>query len=107
MHQPENHNWRIDFAAVREQVSIQDVLDLIDWTPNKRHGNQLRGPCPIHRSSSESVIFAVNLKLNAWYCHSKTCKSGGNQLDLYAAVKGLPLYRATKDLCQALNIDLA
>lgn len=98
-------SWRVDFAAVRERVSIADVLELIGWQPNKTHGTQLRGPCPLHRSGAESVIFAVNLKRNAWYCHSKKCKTGGNQLDLYAAVTGASLYQATKELCEKLGID--
>ena len=104
-HSPDQ-NWKIDFAAVRQQIAIADVLNLIDWKPTKTHGSQLRDPCPIHQSTPGSVIFAVNLNRNTWYCHSNKCKKGGNQLDLYAAVKGKMIYLATKELCYALGIDL-
>ena len=103
LHSPQD--WKINYADIRRQISIADVLELIGWKPVKKHRRQLRGPCPIHRSGSGSVIFAVNIDRDIWYCHSKKCKSGGNQLDLYAAVTEQSTYRATVDLCHRLGID--
>jgi hypothetical protein len=105
MHQTSHEKWKIDFALIRQRVSIADVLGLLDWEANKTHGHQLRGPCPIHQSRPQSVIFAVNLEKNAWYCHSSKCQSGGNQLDLFAAATSQSLYPGTVDLCQRLGIN--
>lgn len=95
----------IDYAELRRQVSISQVLELIGWKPVKSMGGQLRGPCPIHRSEREnSRIFSVNLKKNAFQCFK--CGEKGNQLDLYVAVTGLPLYEVSLDLCDRLGIDV-
>jgi len=97
----------VDFQALRSQVSIQDVLGLLGWVPAKRHGPQLRGTCPVHKSSREtSVVFAVHLEKNTWYCHSPKCKQGGNQLDLWMNVTGLPLRDAAINLCDSLGIEI-
>ena len=63
---------------------------------------ELRGPCPVHGSSSKrSRVFSVNLKTNAYRCFK--CGSAGNQLDLYAAVTKQSLYQAAIDLCKQTN----
>ena len=97
----------IDFAALRRQVSIADVLELVEFSPVGRSGSQVRGPCPIHKSAREkSRIFSANLNRNIYQCFKRACGSKGNQLDLYAAVTGLPIYEAALELCQKLGIDV-
>jgi hypothetical protein len=50
----------IDFRAVREQISMTEVLALIGFEPQTTSGSALRGPCPIHRSQTpRSRSFAV------------------------------------------------
>jgi len=90
----------IDYRRARELVSIRDVLSLLCWRPNQIKARQsARGPCPLHKGGGgSSRIFAVNYVNNWWYCHK--CKTGGNQLELYAAALGLPLYDATLQLCE-------
>src|SRR3972149_4542840 len=81
----------VDYRALREAVTIAQVLELIGWTPVARRGRQSRGSCPMHKSSSErSRSFSVNLATNVFQCFG--CGGGGNQLDLLAAVTGLPIY---------------
>lgn len=72
----------IDFRQLKAQVSIRQVLELYEWVPRvERSNGEARGPCPIHKSSSEtSTIFAVNYDKNVFHCFK--CKAGGNQLDL-------------------------
>jgi len=95
----------IDYAELRRCVSIRQVLNLISWRPVKAKGDQQRGPCPIHHSGSEtSTIFSVNLKRNAFQCFK--CGEKGNQLDLYVAVTGLPIYEAALDLCEKAGIEV-
>jgi DNA primase len=91
----------IDYRLVRSRIRIQQVLDLLQFQPHTRLGDELRGPCPIHGSTSErSRSFAVNVAKNTFRCFS--CGASGNQLDLWVAICQLPLYEATLDLCQQL-----
>jgi transposase-like protein len=95
----------IDFDVVRREISMQRVLDAIGFSVTTRSGDQLRGPCPVHGSTSKgSRVFSVNLGEQRYYCHK--CKSHGNQLELYAAVRRTTLYDATVDLCHSLGQDV-
>ena len=95
----------IDFDVVRREISMQQVLDAIGFSVTTRSGDQLRGPCPVHGSTSRgSRVFSVSLGEQRYYCHK--CKSHGNQLELYAAARQATLYDATVDLCHALGQDV-
>jgi hypothetical protein len=67
----------IDFQAVRDRVPMSRVLELIHYEPFSRLGEQLRGPCPIHKSESpRSRSFSVDLCGNRFQCfkpESVTC----------------------------------
>ncbi len=90
----------VDFPAVKRLVSLSDVLRLLGWKPSEERGYARRGPCPIHGSEGErSRTFAVDIW--GWYCHK--CKRGGDQIGLYAAVKGLRQPEAAERLCLALG----
>jgi DNA primase len=92
----------IDYRAVRADIRLAEVLDLIGWQPRSRHGEQWRGPCPVHGSrSSTSRVFAAHLGKNAYHCFR--CGAGGNALDLWAALTHQDLHAAVLDLCQRLN----
>ena len=93
----------INFQALRSEVTISQVLDLVGFVPGRRRGEQLRGPCPIHRSQTpDSRTFSVNVKRNTYRCFK--CRSAGNQLDLWAAATNQELYSATLELCKKLNL---
>ncbi|HLJ96586.1 MAG TPA: CHC2 zinc finger domain-containing protein [Gemmataceae bacterium] len=92
----------IDYRQLRASISIAEILRLIDFVPAQTCGPQLRGPCPVHGSRSQSSrVFSVNLKTNVYRCFK--CGSAGNQLDLYMAVTKRSLYQAAIELCQKLN----
>jgi len=97
---------QLDYAAIRTQISIRRVLDLLHWEPTRRRGDQWRGPCPLLCSSSLSsqrnACFSIHVSRDIFQCFH--CYRGGNQLDLWAAVSGLPLRPATLDLCRRLGI---
>lgn len=98
-----HHAPQIDFARLREEVSIEQVLELLGWTPVTRSGPQLRGPCPVHRSENDrSRSFSAHLEKNAYRCFG--CGAEGNQLDLAAAAFDLPLYTAARELCRQLGV---
>jgi DNA primase len=95
----------IDYRAARAQVRLAEVLALLDFVPRRRLGEQLRGPCPVHRSgTATSRSFAAHLGKNVWHCFR--CGAGGNALDLWAAVTRQPLHAAVCDLYRRLGRDV-
>jgi hypothetical protein len=92
----------IDFARLRAEITMEQVLDRLGFEAVACWGDQLHGPCPVHRSSwPRSRTFSVNLRDRRYYCHK--CHSQGNQLELWGAVHDLPIYHAALDLCRALE----
>ena len=95
----------IDFNKLRDEIAMEQVLNLIGFDPTSRSGDQWHGPCPIHQSSSpNSRSFSVNLNTRRYYCHK--CHSKGNQIELWAEINKLPIYNAAEDLCHALGRDV-
>jgi len=95
----------IDFKQVRSRITIEQVLELVDFVPTARAGVRLRGPCPIHGSSRpQSRSFSVNLHCDRYRCFR--CHSAGTQLDLWAAVHRLSIHAAAAELCQRLGIPV-
>ena len=90
----------IDFAAIKREVTMPDVLRLIGWLPTWTRGDQQRGPCPIHGSTRiRSRSFCVNA--DGWYCHK--CRNCGDQITLFAEVKRLSVYDAAREVCRLLG----
>ena len=95
----------IDFNALRNTITMEEVLNKIGFESVSRTGDQLHGPCLVHGSSSlQSKTFSVNLRMGRYYCHK--CQSQGNQLELWAAVHKLTIYDAAVDLCRVLGYDV-
>jgi putative transposase len=91
----------IDFAALRAQVSMAEVLDLLGFVPTSSKGPQQRGPCPVHGGAPRSRTFSVDRAGNR--CHCFKCHAGGNALDLWAAATRQGLHAAARDLCHRLS----
>jgi transposase len=97
----------IDFAALREQITIQQALSQLQHIEHLQgNATQRRGPCPIHGSQRPtSRSFSVNLERNLFRCFSPECQAHGNVLDLWAAIHNLTLYEAAKHLAATFGID--
>ncbi len=94
----------LDFQAIREAVSISQVLEIVGFVAAEQSGDQVRGPCPVHGSTSpDSRSLSVNLRKNTFQCFK--CGAKGNQLDLYVAVTGLPIHEAALQLSEQAGID--
>ncbi len=94
----------VDFQSVRSQTSMQQVLELLEFDPVEARGDQLRGACPVHHSTSPSSrSFSANLSKNTFRCFK--CQAQGNHLDLWAAATNQKLYDAALDLCQRVHIE--
>src|SRR5712692_2212418 len=95
----------VDFQAIRSLIPMARVLDLLGFVPHESSGDQGRGPCPVHRSTSrKSRAFSANLAKSTFHCFK--CGSAGNQLDLWAAATRKQLYEAAIDLCSKLYQDI-
>jgi DNA primase len=95
----------IRYAEVRAGVIIAEVLDLLGFVAGATSGDQVRGPCPVHRSTRPSSrSFSANRRLHIYKCFK--CGSSGNPLDLYAAATGLRLFEATVRLCEQLHREI-
>ena len=92
----------INFTALRAQVSLEDVLRLLNFQPVRRRGPKLRGACPLCRSSYPRA-FAADLSTNRYCCFS--CGRKGNQLELWAAMRSLSFHAGALDLCHNLGIE--
>ena len=89
----------IDYSKVRSLVGISEVLELIGFEAAETSGDELRGPCPIHGSTSRtSRSFSANPGKNTFQCFK--CGAKGNQLDLWVAITKLSLHTAARDLCE-------
>jgi len=95
----------IDFDRVRTEITMEQVLSLLGFEPSDRSGVQWYGSCPLDESrSGRRRSFSVNMAIGRYYCHR--CHSHGNQIELWAAARKLPLHQAAIDLCHRLGRDV-
>jgi DNA primase len=92
----------VDFQLLRERIAMQEVLELLQFEPTARVGDQWRGPCPVHGSRNpRSRSFSVNVRLGRYHCSA--CGSRGHALELWSAVHSVSLYAAAMELCELLG----
>jgi DNA primase len=94
----------IDFRALRGQVQLAQVLELVRFEPTVRRGPCVRGPCPVHGSQPRSRSFAAHLEWQCWHCFR--CGAHGNALDLWLAVTRLPVNEGALALCARLGLEV-
>ncbi len=95
----------VDFAVVQASVPMAKVLRLVRFVSRGGRGDQVRGPCPVHRSKSpRSRCFSAHLGKGVCYCH--VCCFAGNQIQLWAKVQGVGVCDAAIDLCRQLGIEI-
>jgi Transposase IS116/IS110/IS902 family/CHC2 zinc finger len=96
----------VDFAFLRQQVSLEQVLKHLDLLCHLRgSGPQRRGCCPLHsHPGDQERTFSVHLGKNAFRCFQKNCGAQGNALDLWAAIHRLPLYDAALHLAETFGL---
>lgn len=106
VNQRRSQHGTIDFAFIREQVSMRQALERLGLLPQLcSERGELRGPCPLHGSQNpKSRSFAANLNKNVFQCHNAACRKGGNVIDFWAAVHKLPLYEAACHLADTFNV---
>jgi transposase len=97
---------RVDYAFLRQQITLQRVLThlgLLDQLHG--HGQQRRGPCPIHAQPTDREhTFSAHLGKNVFQCFQKDCAVHGNVLDFWATLHRLPLYDAALNLAATFQL---
>src|SRR5215471_16346188 len=95
----------IDLRQARAEIPLAAVLDLLGWHAQEHSGEQVRGRCPLHGSSSpRSRSFSAHLGRNSWRCF--VCQASGNALELWARVTKQELYPAVLALYQHLGREV-
>lgn len=95
----------IDLRQARLEVRLAAVLELLGWRFRERQGERVRGPCPIHGSSSpRSRSLSAHLGRGIWRCF--VCGAGGNALELWMKAKDLELYPGVLELYRRLGRDV-
>jgi len=96
----------VDFAALRQRVTMEQVLHHIGILGELRgSGPQRRGRCPIHAQPGDRRrTFSVNLQKNVFQCFDPECNAHGNVLDFWAALRGLPLVQAARQLADTFDV---
>jgi DNA primase len=94
----------IDFNRLREEITMEEVLDLLGFEPSRGRGDQWYGPCPFHDSRPGRHSFSVNVAERRFSCHK--CGRYGNQLELWAQFTRQSFYRACIHLCRARGRDI-
>ena len=91
----------IDFAVLKAEVNIVDVLAMLRIANLKKQGGQLRGCCPVHGGTSDRE-FVVTPAKQAYYCFG--CKSGGDVIKLVAAVNKCSQQQAAFQIARHFGI---
>lgn len=74
----------VDYAELKQSVSIEQVADWLGLEV-KKHGEQLRGPCPLHGGGDRALVITPSKQL--FYCFAKECMRGGDLIELVAKVQ--------------------
>jgi hypothetical protein len=97
----------IDYAFLREQITLEQILKHLGWLDRfAGRGAQRYGSCPFHaakRAGSRSLC--INLKKHVFRCCNPTCQAHGNALDFWANVHRLPLYEAAIQLAETFHLQ--
>ena len=97
----------IDYAHLRSQFTIEDVLRKMEHFQWLRGQTQMRGPCPFHQSDNpHSTSFSVNLAKGTFRCCNRQCAKQGNKLDLWTLHTGMELHPAALRLADELNLEV-
>lgn len=81
-----SQQW-VDFKEIKVQISLEKILEHYGILKTfKRRGDNLIGPCPIHKGTNHTQ-FHISLAKNNFNCFGH-CKKGGNVIDFVCAMEG-------------------
>jgi DNA primase len=105
----------VDFKAVKQAVSIEQLVTRYGITLRKVNATSLRGRCPlpVHGSKDSRQSFTVNTAKNVWSCLSASCvtarggSKGGNTLDLVAAMEQCSIRDAALKIAEWFSLAVS
>jgi transposase len=103
---PPSARPRVDFAFLRQQITLEQVLRHIGLFDQLRgRGQQRRARCPLHGpGTARERTLSVHLGRNIFQCFHPECAAHGNVLDFWAAMYKLPLYEAALHLAETFRL---
>jgi len=94
----------VDMKALKQHISIEDVLAHYELQSTlQRKGNNLVGPCPIHKGTNPTQ-FRVSLEKNLFNCFGD-CSGGGNALDLVRKMENVDIRAAALLICEWFDLS--
>ena len=95
----------VHYKTVQSRVPMARVLERLGFVARGVTGDQLRGPCAVHRSRSpRSRSFSVHLGRDVCRCFQ--CGFVGNQIQRWAALHQMTVYEAAVDLCRRAGVEV-
>lgn len=71
----------VDFDRLRAEITMQQVLHLLGFTPTRCRGDQCYGGCPLPGCPPrQRPCFSVNVTMGRYRCHRR--HRHGHQLEL-------------------------
>jgi len=96
----------VDFKAVKAAITLGQLVAHYGLQDRlKRSGDNLGGPCPIHKGGNPTQ-FRINLSKNIWNCFGD-CKRGGNTLDFIALMEKVSIHAAALKAIEWFHLDAA
>jgi DNA primase len=89
---------KLDFQAIKDAVTLEAVINLLQL-PVKKSNGQYRCECPVHEGNSRGLAITPG---KGFFCFST--KNGGDQIALYAHVKGCSNYDAAAELDKRFRV---
>ena len=91
----------LDLAAIKREISLKMVLDHVGWKCRVGKDGELRGQCPLHKSTNpKSRSFAV--KDDGFFCHG--CKANGDQVRFWMLYFSVPFLVAVHQMCETFHV---
>jgi len=74
-------------SVEREALPFVVVLGFYGTLCLSKKGEQLVGPCPIHKGSVRNRTFTINVRENTFACSAKNCGTAGDIFAFVAAME--------------------
>jgi len=89
---------------IEEVKRKTDVVDLVSsYVSIKKSGRNYKGLCPFHNEKTPS--FMVSPQLQIFKCFG--CGAGGDVLEFYSQIEGVPFSESLKELARRAGVKLA
>jgi hypothetical protein len=93
----------ISFSDLKDRVSMERVIGLLNIKVTKREGSQWRAQCPVCKGGGDRAL-SMNVKENVFRCFADG-RAGGDQIALVAHIRGTSQREAAEYINQHFPDD--